>query len=198
MFPHDRRVRQLLGRELIARGIDAMGRVLDLSTSDDAPPYMIDLSTEAREHNGFPPRDIGGMLSRRGLWVKATVRFDPPLGSDPEHPGDPLDPLLVIRTVPLPGQYFPYARASNPWQTWHVSLCFKSETNAYNEEDLGHLVRKFDNRDLHIQFSRISRYITSGDLDTDNDSIASDPVVQRIHAASYYGGVRGKPLHISF
>jgi hypothetical protein len=198
MFPHDRRVRARLGRELLERADEASQRVLDLSTAEDAPAYMIDLSTEAREHDGFPPYDIGGMLARRGLWVRTTVRFDPPLGSDPNHPGDPTDPLLVIRTVPLPGQYFPYVRASNPWQTWHVSLCFRSETHAYNEEDLGYLVRKFDNRDLRIQFSRISTYITSGDLDRQNDSIASDHVVQRIHAASYYGAVKHKPLHISF
>ena len=198
MFPHDRRVRQRLGRELLARADDASARVLELSRSEDAPAYMIDFPVGAREHDGFPPSNIGGMLARRGLWVRTTVRFDPPLGSDPNHPGDPTDPLLVIRTVPLPGQYFPYARASNPWQTWHVSLCFRSETNAYNEEDLGYLVRKFDNKDLHIRFSRISRYITSGDLDRENDSIASDHVVQRIHAASYYGTVKHKPLHISF
>ena len=195
MFPHDRRVREQLGRELVGRGEEASRRVVDLSASEVAPVYMIDQSTDVREHPGFPPRGVGGMLSRRGLWVRATVRFDPPLGSDPAHPGDPHDPLLVIRTLPLPGQYFPYTRASNPWQTWHVSLCYKSERGAYTEEDLGYLVRKFDNRDLHIQFSRISNYITSGDLDEDNDTIASDPVVQRIHAASWCGR---KPLHISF
>ena len=144
---------------------------------------MVDQGTEQREHAGYPPADIGGIIGRRGIWVRATVRFDPPLGSDPDHPGDPNNPLLVLRTTPLDNQYFPYRNASNRWQTWHVSLCFKSDTTAYNDEDLGYLVHKFDGKEMHLQFSRISTYITSGELDAHNDPIASDPVVQRVHGA---------------
>ena len=48
---------------------------------------------------------------------------------------------------------------------------------------------------MHLQFSRISAHITSGDLDTNNDPIASDEVVQRVHGAGTYWN---RPLHISF
>lgn len=182
-----------LGRELRRRGDEASDRVSALSSAHDAPPYMANESLESREHEGFPPRDIGGRIARRGLWVRASVRFEPPLGSDPEFPGDPHNPLLVIRTIPLETQYFPYRNTTNRWATWHVSLCFKSDP--HTDEDLGYLVHKFDGKELHLQFSRISNHITSGDLDTQNDPIASDPVVNRIHGAGTYWR---KPLHISF
>ena len=186
-----------LGIQLRHRGQEAADRVSALSNAEVAPSYMENETTATREHPGYNPGYLGQYLARHGLWVKTSVSFDPALGSDPDHPGDPQNPLLVIRTLPLEaeGSYSPYSRTTNRWQTWHVSLCFKNDVGAYNDADLGYLVHKFNNKRMHLRFSRISNYITSGELDTDNDPIASDPVVQRVHNAGYYWNT---PLHISF
>ena len=184
-----------LARELRRRGQESADKVTALSTSAVAPVYNENETVETRQHPGYEPEYIGRYLAEHGIWVRTTVGFEPVLGSDPDHPGDPQDPLLVIRTTPLRDQYFPFKRTTNRWQTWHVSLCFRSDNQAYDDHDLGHLVNKFDNKDIHLRFSRISRHITSGELDLQTDPIASNPVVQRVHGAGTYWN---RPLHVSF
>jgi len=190
-----------LGMELKRRGQHESNKVSALCNDQEGIVYMKNQETHQREHEGFRPEYFRTRLQERGIWVKTTVRFEPALkefDSEGRIKSDPQDPLLVIRTLPLDGQYFPYKNTTNRWANWHVSICFKSDgeqRHAYTDEDLSYLVHKFDNKELQLRFSRISNWITSGDLDVHNDPIASDPVVQRVHRAGWYGE---KPLHISF
>jgi hypothetical protein len=116
-----------LGMELKRRGQHESNKVSALCNDQEGIVYMKNQETHQREHEGFRPEYFRTRLQERGIWVKTTVRFEPALkefDSEGRIKNDPQDPLLVIRTLPLDGQYFPYKNTTNRWANWHVSICF--------------------------------------------------------------------------
>ena len=150
-----------LEMDLKNRRNKAIDRVLALTapgTPTEHLKYNANVPPERRQHVGYTPQYLGRWLAENGIWVRTRVSFEPPLPSDSDFPGDARDPLLVIKTEPMPNQYFPYTHTTNLWATWHVSICYKSDgeqRHAYTDEDLSYLVHKFDNKELHLRFSRI-------------------------------------------
>ncbi len=108
------------------------------------------------------------------------------------------NPLLQMNAQLVPykngSTFFPTTQTINPWVQWHVSLCFSSDP-AYTENDLAYIMEMFHGTDLILQIEWAHRPTGSMlRLDTRRDPIASDPIVQKLHALGSY---RNRDIHVS-
>ena len=103
------------------------------------------------------------------------------------------DPLLVLEVKPLKqrGMQFPTTKPPNSETPWHITIDF---SNSGNRRDMQRLIAKYSTFKEYTLVGQISGSGGSFQLDRHRCEIASDPLVQQLHDAGYYGN-RG--LHIS-
>ena len=114
------------------------------------------------------------------------------------------DPLLVLEVKPhgphvktgqsgyrQRGMQFPTTKPPNSETPWHITIDF---SNRWNRRDMQRLIERYSTFQEYTLVGQISGSGGSFQLDRHRCEIASDPLVQQLHDAGYYGN-RG--LHIS-
>ena len=117
-----------------------------------------------------------GLLCKVQLWTAGNNAY-------------PENPLIGLQVIPLE-QTVTNAPALHT-KVWHISVAFKDPKNASLERAFAKKYK--EPKILRLWFSRIGHNAVS-ELHY-RDPIASDPVVQALHQASYY---RSRKLHITF
>jgi len=117
-----------------------------------------------------------GLLCKVQLWTAGNNAY-------------PENPLIGLKVVPLE-QAVTNAPALHT-KVWHISVAFKDKKNESLERAFAKKYK--EPKVLRLWFSRIGHNAVS-ELHH-RDPIASDPIVQALHKASYY---RNRPLHITF
>ena len=117
-----------------------------------------------------------GLLCKVQLWTAGNNAY-------------PENPLIGLKVIPLE-QTVTNAPALHT-KVWHISVAFKDPKNASLERAFAKKYK--EPKILRLWFSRIGHNAVS-ELHH-SDPIASDPVVQALHQASYY---RSRKLHITF
>ena len=147
------------------------------------PPEDTDLSEKrAPNDEEFNKRRdhiyANGLLCKVRLWVGGSNVY-------------PNNPLIGLEVIPLetPVTNAPATHIG----TWHISIAFHEH---YNTDLERAFIEKYNKpQTLRLIFWNISRWNAVSELDVNNDPIASDPVAQALHQASYY---RDAALHITF
>ena len=117
-----------------------------------------------------------GLLCKVLLWTSGNNAY-------------PENPLIGLKVIPLE-QAVTNAPALHT-KDWHISVSFRDPKNAHLERAFAKKYK--EPKVLRLWFSRIGHNAVS-ELHH-RDPIASDPIVQALHQASYY---RNRPLHVTF
>ena len=117
-----------------------------------------------------------GLLCKIKLWTSGNNNY-------------PENPLIGFQVIPLE-QTITNAPAAHT-KDWHISVAFKDPKNAHLERAFAKAYK--EPRIVRLWFSNIGDNAVS-QLHA-RDPIASDPIVQALHQASYY---RNRDLHITF
>jgi len=115
------------------------------------------------------------------------------------------DPLLVLEVKPHgirePNgsgyrrqrgmMQFPTTKPPNSETPWHITIDFY---NRWNRRDMDRLIEKYSTWKEYTLVGQLSGSGGSFQMDRHRCEIASDPLVQQLHDAGYYGD---RPIHMS-